>query len=301
MEKLPLVSLITINYNQPDVTCAMLETVKRLTYPNLEVFVVDNGSREDDTGRFRAILPDANIIIIKKNVGFAGGNNAAVPQAKGDYIFFVNNDTELPPDLIEHLVEPFQKIKDVGMVCPKIIYYDPPQLIQYAGYTEINPFTARNSTVGQFEVDKGQYDKGGFTSYAHGAAMLVSKEAIQKAGMMPEFFYLYYEELDWSQLIKNAGFKIYYQPKGKIFHKESVTIGRMSPEKIYYVTRNRILFMRRHAQAWQLMLFAPFFTFITLPKNVLMYLLKGETMLAKQFVRAALWNLSHKAPKPAAA
>jgi GT2 family glycosyltransferase len=262
---------------------------------------VDNASKENPTAKVKTVLPSAQVIVSDENLGFAGGNNLGIRAAKGDYLFFVNNDTELTPDLIQNLLAPFERNKNIGVASPKIYYYDQPKMIQYAGYTPINPLTARNSTIGQFEIDKGQYDTARRTSYAHGAAMLVSREAIEKAGMMPDFFFLYYEELDWCEQIKKAGFEIYYEPKATIYHKESVSVGKMSPLKTYYITRNRILFMRRNAQPLHLALFTIFLTFITVPKNVLLYIVRGEFELARSFMRGAVWNLHHKAPKPAKA
>lgn len=292
----PLVSIITINYNQADVTCAMLESVKRSTYQHIEVIVVDNASREDPTGKIIAVYPKAQIILSKKNLGFAGGNNLGIQAAKGDYLFFVNNDTEFTPDLIQHLLEPFSRTDKLGIACPKIYYYDNPELIQFAGYTPINPFTARNSTIGQFEADKGQHNTEKPIPYAHGAAMLMSRKALEKTGLMPDFYFLYYEELDWCEQIRKAGFEIYYVPKATIYHKESVSVGKMSPLKIYYITRNRILFMRRNAKPLHLAMFTLFLTFFTVPKNVLLYAVKGDFNLAKSFLRGVGWNLFNRAP-----
>ena len=96
---------------------------------------------------------------------------------------------------------------EVGVVSPKLLYFDQPQMLQYAGYTPMNYFTARNACIGQFETDKGQYDHlVGPTGFAHGAAMMVTRQAIQKSGPMAENFFLYYEELDWADRIRRNGF-----------------------------------------------------------------------------------------------
>ena len=295
--KEPLVSIITVNYNQADVTCAMLDSLRKLSYANIEVIVVDNGSKENPQEKIKACYPEAHLILSKENLGFAGGNNLGIKTAKGAFLFFVNNDTELTPGIIENLLEPFGRITELGVTCPKIYYYDRPQMIQYAGYTPINLFTARNSTIGQYELDKGQHDAEQPTPYAHGAAMMVKRDAIEKAGLMPEFFFLYYEELDWCEQFRRAGFQIYYVPKATIYHKESVSVGKMSPLKTYYLTRNRILFMRRNASGLRCMLFALFLVFITIPKNLLVYLVKGEFKLAQAFLQGAIWNLFNPAPK----
>lgn len=291
MKKNTLVSIITVNYNQADVTCQMLESLKKLTYANIEVIVVDNGSKEDPSEKIKHTYPSAKIIVSKQNLGFAGGNNLGIVVSKGDYLFFVNNDTELTPGIIENLLSCFEKNKKLGVVSPKIYYYDKPNMIQYAGYTPMNPCTARNSTIGQFEIDRGQYDQPHPTPYAHGAAMMVSRQAIEKAGMMPECFFLYYEELDWCEKIRKAGFEIYYQPEAAIYHKESVSVGKLSPMKTYYLTRNRILFMRRNATTVNLILFMIFLTTVTIPKNLLMFCIHGEFAQARSFMKGVIWNL----------
>ncbi len=293
---LPLVSIITVNFNQAEVTCLMLDSLKKLTYPYIEVIVVDNGSDEDPSEKIQKTFPSAKIIISKQNLGFAGGNNLGIVVSKGDYLFFVNNDTVLTSDVIGNLLDSFQAHKKLGVASPKIYYYDQPQMIQFAGYTKINPCTARNSTIGQFETDHGQHDQPRSTPYAHGAAMMVKREVIEKAGLMPEFFFLYYEELDWCEQIRRAGFEIHYEPKAKIYHKESVSVGRLSPLKTYYLTRNRILFMRRNASKLHLMLFSVFLAFVTIPKNLFMHCIRGEFSLARSFIQGVLWNLTHKNP-----
>lgn len=297
MKKNALVSIITVNYNQADVTCQMIGSLKKLAYPNIEVIVVDNGSKEDPTDKVRNLMPSAKIIVSRQNLGFAGGNNLGIVVSKGEYLFFVNNDTVLTPGIIENLLIAFEKNEKLGAASPKIYYYDQPEMIQYAGYTPINPCTARNSTIGQYEIDHGQYNRPHPTPYAHGAAMMVSREAINKAGMMPECFFLYYEELDWCEKIRKAGFEIYYQPDAAIYHKESVSVGKLSSMKTYYLTRNRILFMRRNASAFSLMLFTFFLMAVTIPRNLFIYCIKGEFNQVRSFARGVLWNLFNKSSR----
>jgi hypothetical protein len=291
----PLISIIILNYNQIKVTCEFIESTQKLTYKNFEIILVDNASREDPSETIKIKYPHVRLIINKTNLGFTGGNNVGIKAAKGDYYFIVNNDTEVTENLLEALLEPFDQDKSIGVVSPKIRFFSNPDVIQYAGFTEVNPFTGRNRSVGGKEVDKGQHDNPGFTAYAHGAAMLVKKEVVEKVGMLPDIFFIYYEELDWSAHIRRAGFKIYYQPKALIFHKESITMGKESAIKAYYHNRNRILFMRRNSNFAQFTFFLLFFICFTLPKNTMKYLLKGQFTHLKNFFSGLLWNL--KTPK----
>jgi GT2 family glycosyltransferase len=292
----PLVSIITLNYNQAAVTMAFLETVKNLHYKNFEVLVCDMASAVNPATVFDpAAYPHTRLLHSDKNLGFAGGNNWGIRQSKGDFIFIVNNDTELTPEIINLLLLPFFQNPDIGVVCPKIKYFADRQIIQYAGFRRMNPFTGRTSTIGDREPDNGQYDIAGPTQGAHGCAMMVKKSVIEKTGMFPEKFFLYYEEWDWSSRIQKAGYLIWYQPQATIYHKESMTVGRESPLKAYYHTRNRILYMRRNSDTFHLMIFSLFFTCFALPKALFTYLKKGQLIHLKMFLKGIGYNLSHSA------
>ena len=143
------------------------------------------------------------------------------------------------------------------------------RIIQYAGFSKINLFTARNRQIGNGELDKGQYDLFSEVAYPHGAAMMVKREVIEKVGMMPELYFLYYEEFDWTESIKKGGYRIGYEPKAMVYHKESISIGKQNPLKIYYLNRNRIVFMKRNNSLFNFLLFLIYYTLIALPNNLL--------------------------------
>ena len=244
-----LLSIITINYNGLKDTCELIGTLP-LEDKSIEVIVVDNASAQDEATIIEERYPQVKIIRSKKNLGFAGGNNLGIKAAKGKYLFFLNNDTLLKPQTsdIRSLISRLETSPKIGMVCPKIRFTWGNQLIQFAGYTPLTPITMRNKAIGCGEVDHGQFDTPHLTPYAHGAAMMVKREVVEKAGLMPECYFLYYEELDWSMMIRHAGYDIWYEPACTIFHKESQTTGQNSPLRTYYITRNRLLFTQRNQQ-----------------------------------------------------
>jgi GT2 family glycosyltransferase len=293
---LKTVSLITVNYNQEKVTLELLESVYHSNdYTDFEMIVVDNGSTSNPIALFQQSFPQAIYIRSEKNLGFAGGNNLGIRQAEGKYLFFINNDTTLNKSLIGDLVNCLDEKPKVGIVSPMIMYHEKPELIQYAGYSPMNFYTGRNTCVGQHEQNRGQYDKhAGITGYAHGAAMMVRREAIAQAGMMPENFFLYYEEMDWCERIKDAGYQVWIEPRAHILHKESISVGKNSPLKEYYLNRNRILFIRRNAPGEAALVFCLYFTLAVIPRNTLRYLATGRPDLASAFFKAIWWNLSHK-------
>ncbi len=288
----PLISIITINYNQTEVTIELLRSIERIDYASYEVILVDNASHEDPSERVKREFPQVKIIRSEENLGFAGGNNLGMRYASGDYFFFVNNDTELTPDLLDKLLQPFTLFDKVGVVSPKIKYFNDQHLIQYAGFTSVNPFTGRNKKIGELEPDFGQYDKGQFTAYAHGAAMMVKRSVVEEVGPMPEVYFLLYEELDWCTQIRRAGYEIYYEGSATIYHKESVSMGKESPLKAYYYLRNRILFMRRNFSGLKLGIFYIYTTLLVIPKILLKYLIKQQNKHIGSVLRALRWHLS---------
>ncbi|GHB61474.1 glycosyltransferase family 2 protein [Persicitalea jodogahamensis] len=295
-----LVSIVTVNFNQPAVTEELLQSILQFnTHPAIEVIVVDNGSRQDWTTDWRARFPDFTFIRSEENLGFAGGNNLGIAAARGNYYFLINNDTEITDGLIQTLVKTFQLHPKAGMVSPKILYAEDRHLIQYAGYTAMNFLTGRNKCVGQYETDAGQYNGVSTeTGYVHGAAMMVRKTATEKAGLMDTNYFLYYEELDWGERIKKAGYELYVNLDAAIYHKESVSVGKRSALKEYFMTRNRILFMRKHASPLAFLGFCAYYAFVVTPRNMLTYLKNREYGFIKVFFSAIRWHFTHKPDSP---
>ncbi len=208
--------------------------------------MVDNASTQDEASVISEQYPHIKVIRSKQNLGFAGGNNLGIKEAKGKYILLINNDTFFKNFNIAPLIERLESSDKIGIVCPKLRFAWGNNPIQYAGYTPLSPITMRNQSIGFGEEDEGQYNTPHSTPYAHGAAMLIKREAINKVGLMPECFFLYYEELDWSMMFTRAGYEIWYDPACTIYHKESQTTGQNSPLRTYYITRNRLLLVKRN-------------------------------------------------------
>lgn len=294
-QKYPLISIITLNWNNTNHTLEFLESTRHFTYPNYEILVCDMNSEVDPTAEINALnFPHTKVVRNAENLGFCKGNNWGMRQARGDYFFIVNNDTEVTPRLLETLIEPFFDPKygdQIGVTSPKIKFYEDRSVIQYAGFNRINPFTGRNSSVGSYETDEGQYDKAYFTHGAHGCAMLVKKEVVEKVGMFPEKFFIYYDELDLSARVLRGGYKILFVGTAEIYHKESMTMGKKSPRKTYFMTRNRIMYMRRNSNFFQYICFLLFFTFLSTPKAIGTYVYEKQFDHLRSYWKAIVWNL----------
>jgi GT2 family glycosyltransferase len=290
-----LISIITVNFHQHQATLELLKSIDQ-HYPkaNIEIILVDNGSDTDNAELFKAAFPGLLYIRSAENLGFAGGNNLGVKQASGTYLFFVNNDTEFTPGLLGELCGTLDNNPLIGVISPQINYFDDQSVVQYAGFTTMNYYTCRNHCIGQFETDRGQYrNRTCKTGYAHGAAMMVRREAMDKAGLMAENFFLYYEEMDWCDRIKRAGFEIWVNTNATIYHKESLSVGKNSALKEYFMNRNRILFIRRNAKAHQRLFFFLYFIAFVSPRNIIKYLTSGTPGFTGVLLRAIGWNLTH--------
>jgi GT2 family glycosyltransferase len=287
-----LISIITVNFNQPKATLELLKSIE-LHYPdsNIEIILVDNGSSENKENDFKDCNKNVNYIRSEQNLGFAGGNNLGIRHAKGRYLFLVNNDTEFTPGLMETLAGSLNQNTNIGIISPKINYYDKPEVLQYAGFTEMNYYTCRNRCIGQFEIDAGQYDKIiSKTGYIHGAAMMVRADILKTSGLMADNFFLYYEEMDWCERIRKAGFEVWINTNALIYHKESLSVGKNSALKEFFMNRNRILFIRKNAKLQQRIFFYFYFILFVCPRNCLKYIKDKQPGFIPVLLSAIKWN-----------
>lgn len=251
----------------------------------MEVIVVDNASQQDEATIIQSDYPQVKVIRSKKNLGFAGGNNLGIKEAKGKYIFLINNDTLFKDFDIQALIDRLESSPKIGVVCPKIRFAWGNNPIQFTGYTPLSKITIRNQSIGFEEEDKGQYDSPHPTPYAHGAAMMIKREVIDKVGLMPECFFLYYEELDWSMMITRAGYEIWYDPACTIYHKESQSTGQNSPLRTYFITRNRLLLAKRNWKGFNKYLSYLYLICIVATRDIIKYAMTANKSLVVAVLR----------------
>ena len=276
-------SIITINYNGLKDTCELIESIPFCN--EMEVIVVDNASTQDEASIISEKYPHIKVIRSKQNLGFAGGNNLGIKEAKGKYILLINNDTYFKEFNIDSLIERLESSDKIGIVCPKLRFAWGCNPIQFTGYTPLSTITVRNQAIGFGEEDNSQYDTAHPTPYAHGAAMLIKRKAINKVGLMPECFFLYYEEIDWSMMFTRAGYEIWYDPACTVYHKESQTTGQNSPLRTYYVTRNRLLLVKRNYIGINKYLSYIYLIGIVAPRDIIKFTLQGRLDLVKAVYR----------------
>ncbi len=247
-----MVSVITVNYNNTQVTLELLESLYAHEGNAVEVIVVDNASRENPEQKIKENFPQVKFIRSDRNLGFAGGNNLGIAQATGDYLFFVNNDTAFTAPIIAQLVTVLEEDKTIGAVCPILVY--PSGKIQFAGFTPINAWTGRNKCLtspasAELKVN---------TSYAHGAAFMISRTLVKQIGHI---------------------------------HKESQTVGSFSELKSYFMSRNRLLFMRRNYSRASLAFFWFYFLLVASPMHIVRYLKAGNWNCVRAHLAGIFWNI----------
>lgn len=259
------VYLVTINYKGDKNTLELLESLKKINRTNfkLNVVVVDNFSQKPlviSEDKFSDI--NLKIIYNSKNLGFTGGNNTGIEysmQNGADYVLILNNDTIVDPGFLEELIKSADADEKTGMVSPKIYFakgyefhdkYNKDELgrvIWYAG-GKIDWANVIGSHIGVDEVDKGQFEAKVETETATGCCVLIKKKVLEEIKGYDDKYFLYYEDADMCQRVKNKGYRIYYEPKAKIWHKNAQSTGGSgSSLQDYFITRNRLLFGNRYA------------------------------------------------------
>lgn len=292
---MPLTSIITVNFHQNEVTIALLRSIaSAYDGGTVEVILIDNGAEKDQKHIFEPYFENICYIRSSENLGFAGGNNLGIGRASGDYILLLNNDTEIPAGCVETLYAELEANEKIGLLSPLLLYFDQKELVQYAGFTPLNYITARNAFIGQFEQNIGQFQKSYKTGFCHGAAVMCRREDLIRAGLMDEKYFLYYEELDWCEKFMRIGKEIWFTGKTHVYHKESVSVGKESPIKVYFMTRNRMLFIRKNTGWLNTLLFSLYFCLIAIPKTVWDYIASGRKDLVKWVLRGLWWNFTHK-------
>lgn len=246
------VSVVVLNWNGVDDTLACLDSLTALTYPNFNVIVVDNGSTDDSLALLRPYKAPYPLTLLETgaNLGFAEGNNVGVRaalDAGAEFVFLLNNDTEVDPSLVGELVDAATAHPEDGVFSAKIFYHASPNVLWYAGAKWLAD-KQHFQHVGIGEIDDGKtYEDIVETDYASGCALFIRADVIKIIGLMDPKFFLTYEETDWCYRARAAGFKCLFVPTAKLWHKVSASFGGVeSPLQLYFYSRNILLWAERH-------------------------------------------------------
>jgi len=245
----PLVAVLILSYDGKSLLEESVASYLDNDYPNFRVVVVDNGSSDGTAGYVAERFPEAQVLRIEKNRGYSGGFNVGLEYAfrtmGADYALVTNNDVKADRAVVRELVKVAQTDESVGFATGKVYYYDHPEIFQTVGKSE-DPVRWNGGSIGRGQTDEGQFDEVAERPFADDVFTLVSRPLYDAVGGYDPEFFLQCEEYDWQARARNEGFRIMYTPHAKIWHKESMTIGRTSPLKAFYDARNPMIVIMKH-------------------------------------------------------
>ena len=244
------IGLVTVTFNSGAVLPQFLECAFKQTHRDFILYAVDNASK-DDTVRILRECADERLRIIANpdNRGVAGGNNQgilAALEAGCSSILLINNDTEFDAELFSQLDAGLEK-HGVGMICPKMMYFDEPERIWAAGGSFQSWLGYRAMHFGADQLDAGQCNQARLVTYVPTCCVLINSKVFDKVGLMDESYFVYMDDVDFMYRAMKAGIKLLYLPEAKLLHKVGrLTGGEDSPFSHRYCTRNRVYFMLQH-------------------------------------------------------
>jgi GT2 family glycosyltransferase len=251
------VSVLILSWNKKEYLKTCLPTLEKVSYKNLEIIVVDNGSKDGTIEYLKKNHPKVKIVANKTNLGFAGGNNAGLKKVTGDYILLLNNDTKVTKGFIEPLVKVLDTRPDIGVVQSKIIWMEDHSRLDSIGAFLTN--TGFLYHYGYLQHDKKAYDKQVYVYTVKGASMLMRADMVKRTGLFDDDYFIYFEETDFCHRVWLAGYKIIYEPKSVIYHKVGGTSNALDNSFVqYHSFKNRICTYLKNLGTWEMIKLLPF-------------------------------------------
>ncbi len=245
----PKIAIIVLNWNGMRDTLACLESLDKLTYPNFEIIIVDNGSTDDSITAIQEHFPQHLLIETGVNLGFAGGNNAGIHSAiqrGADLLFLLNNDTVVASDVLERFVETYRSCPKAGILGAKIFLYDQRDTLDHLGGAW-NRKTGTFDFVGLRQKEDGvRFQEPQELDYVCGAGLMLKRSVVEAIGCLEERFFLIWEESDFCFRARKAGFQTLTCPKAQVWHKVSASFVGGKPHSTYFWWRNRLLWIERN-------------------------------------------------------
>ena len=237
MNHFPLISIVILNWNGKEYLYPCIQSVKEQDYPNLEIILVDNASTDDSIETIQKYFKDLRVVVNSSNLGYGGGNNRGIREAKGRYIFVLNSDTEIEKECVAHLWRSIETAPDIGVTTPKILLHHQRERLDAAGLT-IYP---DGLSIGRGRLESHEkYSLREEVFFGSGCASLFRKEMLEEIGLFDEDFFAYAEDTDLGWRARLAGWKAFYVPEAIVYHHHSKKFGTYSPLKAFLVERNRI-------------------------------------------------------------
>ncbi|MEK7154661.1 MAG: glycosyltransferase family 2 protein [Patescibacteria group bacterium] len=284
----PKVSIIILNFNQKLFTLACLTSLKKITYPNYEVILVDNNSNDGSAEAIAKKFPEITLVRSKENLGYAGGNNLGFKKTSAEYVLILNNDTKVTLGFLEPLVRDMLNDSSLGIVQSKIFTMDNPELLD--GVVSYQTATGFLYHKGYLDVDKTEYAKLLYTFSAKGACILIRREAL-KLGLFDPDYFAYFEETDLCWRTWILGYKVAFEPGSIIYHKMGATSSTMRSAFInYHSFKNRIRTIIKNTGPYTLLWMLPIHI-TTCLGLVVFFLFSDQYNGSLSILRAIWWNI----------
>lgn len=239
----PQFTLIVLNWNARPYLDACLSSVLHQQERSFQVWLVDNHSSDGSVAWVQQQYPQVRILALPRNFGFAGGNNAALRQIDTPFAVLLNPDVVLAPDFLTGIRQAFAAAPNIGVVGAKLFY--PDGRLQHLGGLIHKPLGLAGH-VGHLETDAGQYETVQEATYVIGAAAAVRREVLEQVGYLDEGYFLYYEDADWCERIRRAGWRVVVAPQARLVHHESVLTGKDSLNYYRNFHRGRWRYILKH-------------------------------------------------------
>jgi len=285
--ELPLVYILTLNWNRLKDTLECLESLEKITYPNKHLIVIDNGSTDGSPDGIAKNFPKVEQLRNQSNLGFAAGFNVGLRHAieqGADFVFIVNNDTTIAPDALEHLIKAAQP-QAIAAVAPIIYYTHAPEEVWSAGSNR-NPITLDtqdNHGRGQVFTQPTERD------FLSGCGLLIKCSVLKEVGLFDERFFFYYEDSDFSLRLQKAGYRLLVVPQAKMWHKVSQSSdGGDSTNERFWMGKSSVIFFRKHSRGMQRWLIIVWRTGSAL-KTTFRLLALGKFEASKAYIKG-LWD-----------
>lgn len=293
MKKNPLVSIIVVNWNGGQIVKDCIDSLNRITYSNLELLFVDNGSSDGSERYAKRATKATRVVRIKNNdnKGFAEANNQGYKKSKGEYILLLNNDTKVTNDFLNKLVSFLEDNSEVGVVQPKLEMMDKKGYLDNAG--SFMTWTGFLEHWGFNKKDSREFSKPREVYSAKGACMLIRRSIIDQIGLFDSSFGSYFEESDFCMRVWISGWKVMFYPDSLIYHKVGFTSERLQTIEVnYHSIKNRVASLYKNLQFPYLHVILFNHTVICIGLTAY-YVLRFQFNKAGMFVRGYWWNITH--------
>lgn len=295
------VVVLILSYNGKNLLDECINSYLINSYPYFEIILIDNGSTDNTKDWVENNYPQVFVLRTEKNLGYSGGFNYgmdyAFKQKNADYVLITNNDVKADSNVISKLVEVAETYPLIGFVTGKVFYYEKPNVLQTTGYELTNEKYWLFSHRGRQQDNKGQFDNIEELEFADDIFMLVSRKVFMATKGYDLEFQFQSEQFDWQIRAKKAGFKIFYTPHAMIWHKESMTIGKVSSFKMYYNVRNTYVLRLKYKDKQFIKQFSKwYFTNCFIKpflKNLCKFHLSISYSIFRGYFSAVLWGLKN--------